>query len=112
MASCIDGIIDALHLLLRGVLLFGIKCLLPFKDACDVPRAVENSNDADGVLFEKVINADSFESRDGPRPQVLEPRGARPVLRTDTRMLAQPLNSPPHGLPEARASSGRSWSTR
>lgn len=79
-----------------------------FEDAFNVPLAVENPNDAEGVSPRKVIDTDGLKSHDRPRTQILKLRVVRTIARTHKRMLAQRLNGAPDRIPEAN---GHVWKT-
>src|SRR5271157_3866070 len=54
---------------------------LSFEDVFNISLAVQNSNYADSVIVQEIINSDGFESCNRPGAQILEPRIARTIAR-------------------------------
>src|SRR5271157_6177515 len=83
----------------RGVLMSDV--LLSFEDVFNIPLAVQNSNYAESVFVQEIINSDGFESRNRPGAEISELRIARTIARTHKRMLrseehTSELQSRPH----------------
>ena len=70
---------------LRKVLLSGTQgkyfsysfCFFALKDAFNISLAVQNPNDSNCILVDKVVNPDGLKSHDRPRAQILKLRIVR-----------------------------------
>jgi hypothetical protein len=67
---------------------------------------MQDANDTEGVVLQKVVNADGLKSPNRPGAQILKPGVLQLVLRTHEGMLAQRLNGTPDSFPKTNGNLG------